>query len=358
MKRKNNLKLPNGFGSIIYLGGNRRKPYGALKTVGWNENGNAIREYVGYADSWNNAYKLLLEYNDNPYDLNLKNITLEEVFDKLELKLLEDLENGKISKSSYSCLKSSYSQHLSKLKNKSIFEIKRKDIQSLIDTSKLKYTGRNYIKILFTRIVNFCIDELELNLDTSLYLKLDIGEKEKSDKHIPFKTDEIEEIEKLAEYNDLAKMIMIYLYTGLRPSELLGIHKSNVFLNNNYMVGGIKTEAGKNRLIPIHSKIKKYIQYFYDKSNGEFLIINEKSNKKFTYDSYRDKFDNLMNQLTFKHTPHDTRHTFATKCDECGIETNIIKILLGHSLASDVTLDVYIHKNAESLRKEVEKITY
>ncbi len=33
------MKLPNGFGSIVYLGENRRKPYGALETIGWNEEG-------------------------------------------------------------------------------------------------------------------------------------------------------------------------------------------------------------------------------------------------------------------------------------------------------------------------------
>ena len=38
MKRTRNLKLPNGFGSVIYLGDNRRRPYAALKTMGWDEN--------------------------------------------------------------------------------------------------------------------------------------------------------------------------------------------------------------------------------------------------------------------------------------------------------------------------------
>ena len=358
MRRKNNLKLPNGFGSIIHLGGNRRKPYGALKTVGWNENGNAIREYVGYADTWNNAYKLLLNYNDKPYDLKNKNITIDDIYNIIEPIMKEDYLNevDGMSKSNYKNLVSAYNNHLNKLKDVNILEIKKNQIQTIINQSGLKHTGRGYIKNIFDRIISYAIDELELPIDHNL-TNLNIGTKEKSTKHIPFKDEEIQLIKELAENNDIAKLIMIYFYTGLRPSELLNIEVTNVFLNENYMIGGSKTKAGKNRTIPIHSKIKDYIKYFYNQ-NKKYLISSNGTNKKIAYDYYQKSFNKLMNQLGLNHSPYDTRHTFGTKCSECGISESNIKRLMGHSLSNDVTNDVYIHKAVEELIKEVEKIIY
>ena len=356
MKRTHNLKLPNGFGSIIFLGDKRRCPYAALKTVGWDDNGKQIREYVGYGKTWNEAYNILLEYNNNPYDLKYKNITLSEVYEMVEKILSEQLDNGKTSKSNYSALISAWNCHLSKLSKNKVLDLKRKDIQDLIDKSNLKYTGRNYIKILFNKIIDYCINDLEIKVNENI-CKVDIGDKEKSDLHKPFSSDEIKTILEHAQINKIAKMIIIYLHTGLRPSELLKIKIDDINLNENYMIGGIKTKAGKDRIIPIHSYIKDYILYFYNKNN-KYLITNETNNSIMSYDAYQNRFDKLMNQLNMNHTPHDTRHTFATKCEDVGISDVNIKILMGHSLANDVTNDVYIHKTAEKLKNEIEKIKY
>ena len=66
----------------------------------------------------------------------------------------------------------------------------------------------------------------------------------------------------------------------------------------------------------------------------------------------------MMRELKMKHTPHDTRHTFATKCDEVHMSDSTLKILMGHSLAGDVTNDVYVHKTVDRLLEEVERISY
>lgn len=351
MKRTRNLKLPNGFGSIVYLGNNRRRPYGAIKTIGWTDEKKQNKKYIGYAETWNEAYKILLEYNNSPYDLINKNITLGETYEKLLVKLENDYDNGIISKSTLSCLKSSYNGYLRKLENRPILELRKKEIQDIINDSKLKYTGRNYIKILFTRIIKFGNDDLELNINENIYKDLKVGEKEKSNLHKPFTIEEVNIIQNLASSNDIAKMLMIYFYSGLRPSELLLIKTKDIHLDENYMIGGIKTKYSINRIIPIHSFIKEYIEYFYNSEN-KFLI------NKMNYDMYQNRFENLMNSLNMNHTPHDTRHTFATRADEVNIPLPIIKLLLGHSLANDVTNDVYIHKNLNSLLMEIEKIRY
>lgn len=74
------MKLPNGFGSVYKLSGNRRKPYVAKKTKGWNINpdtGKAKQLYitVGYYATRKEALTALAEFNANPYDVNAAKVT-------------------------------------------------------------------------------------------------------------------------------------------------------------------------------------------------------------------------------------------------------------------------------------------
>ena len=356
MRRKNHLKMPNGFGTIQYLGDNRRNSYGARKTIGWDENGKQIRPYVGYAKDWNSAYEILLQYNNMPFDLGFKNTTIGEVYNILEPILLKSYQNEEMSESNYKNMISVYKNHLIKIENKKIMELKKKEVQKVIDESGLKYTGRDYIKNIFTRIIDYSVEELGLSVDAKL-TDLNVGKKEKSTKHIPFTDKEIEILKTLPKTKLIVKLIMIFLYTGMRPNEGLNIETTNVFIDKGYMIGGSKTEAGRNRIIPIHSDIKQFIIELYD-TNNKYLIVNENTKQKMSYDTYQKMFDALMQNLNLDHTPYDTRHTFATKCAKAGINDVIIKIIIGHSLANDVTNNIYIHRDVEMLRKEIEKIKY
>lgn len=66
------MKLPNGFGSVHKLTGNRRKPWRARKTVGWDFDPvekKAKQKYItiGYYTTQKDAIQALADYNANPY---------------------------------------------------------------------------------------------------------------------------------------------------------------------------------------------------------------------------------------------------------------------------------------------------
>ena len=61
---------------------------------------------------------------------------------------------------------------------------------------------------------------------------------------------------------DTIKIILIHIYTGMRMSELAGIRMENVHLKEQYMIGGMKTQRGRNRTIPIADCILPLVKHF------------------------------------------------------------------------------------------------
>ena len=138
----------------------------------------------------------------------------------------------------------------------------------------------------------------------------------------------------------------------MRPMELLSIKTADVFLNDCYMTGGLKTKAGKNRVIPISNKIMPFVRNRYNPDNT-YLI--ELAGKPITYKKYRQLFDNIMQSLNMKHLPHDGRHTFASMADTSGLNKVAVKRIMGHS-SKDITEKVYTHKEIRELVSAVNKL--
>lgn len=62
-----------------------------------------------------------------------------------------------------------------------------------------------------------------------------------------------------------------------------------------------------------------------------------------------------MTKLGMSHLPHDCRHTTATKLDNVGANTTVVKRILGHA-SHDITERVYTHKTHEQLVETIDKI--
>lgn len=67
------MRLPNGYGGVVKLSGNRRRPYAARITTGWHINditGKRIQHYqiLGYAPTRSEALQILARYNNYPID--------------------------------------------------------------------------------------------------------------------------------------------------------------------------------------------------------------------------------------------------------------------------------------------------
>ena len=69
----------------------------------------------------------------------------------------------------------------------------------------------------------------------------------------------------VGKYPDI-DLILIQCYSGWRPRELCYLRLDDVDLNARTFTGGLKTNAGKNRVVPIHPRIFDLVQARYQKS--------------------------------------------------------------------------------------------
>lgn len=81
------MRLPNGYGSVVKMSGKRRKPYMVRKTIGWHldeTKGRQIQDFqiIGYAETRAEGLRMLAEYNQNPYDVNVAKVTFSEVYER------------------------------------------------------------------------------------------------------------------------------------------------------------------------------------------------------------------------------------------------------------------------------------
>ena len=348
------FKRANGTGSVYKLSGRRLRPYIAIVTTNYHKSaisGEKIqkRTPIGYFKTRDDALLALIKYSQNPYDIEKRNIKFSEVY--------REWSEGHFKTISASAIRTYNSafRHFEMIHDRKFVDLRPRDIERCIYNAPVHSATKKRMKSLCGLLYQYSIKN-ELT-DTNYAILLD---KIETDPPIydrtPFSDNEINILVKKCSvpYVDI---ILIALFTGLRPSELLDMQLHNVNLNEGYMVGGSKTDAGTNRIIPIHNKIEKLIEvrFLKSKSQGSSFLISDDEGNPISYFQYRRKFNSIMDTLHMNHLPHDTRHTFISMAKENGVDEYILKLIVGHAIG-DITERVYTHRNIEALRREIAKI--
>lgn len=331
------MRLPNGFGSVYKLSGNRRKPYAAVLTYGMDDEGKYKRRYLGYAVTKKEAMTMLAEYHNKPFNVEERTITLLELWERWKN---HRIASGKNFPSNYKSTR----KHLSKLHNTKFIDIRPSDLQDVINS--LNPPSAHIMKSVMNMMYKYAryIDIIQANYADSI----DIPIIEDSTMHKPFTNKEIESLLAFRD-NDIAMFAYVSIYTGMRPSEIIIMKRDDVHIEKRYMSGGMKTPKGKNRIIPIHEKIVPIIQEWYDVGKP-LLYTNHKNYADMLRDWHNTKIPAIEN-----HLPHDGRHTCTTKLDDAGTNKKIQKLILGHT-SKDIEERVYTHKTIQQLIDAINKI--
>lgn len=327
---KKHMRLPNGYGSIHKLSGNRRKPWRVRVTKGWNEKGKQLFDNLGYCESRADAMILLAKYNENPWDVDTSDLTLAKLFDawfKSEEAGMKPV-SARIYQKAYSRTES--------IQKMNFNDIRSPHIQAIIDGMTQGYTVKKTIKTLFNKLYVYA---LKFDISTKNYATfVNVPKDEKPiNPHKPFTDDEIKKI--MIQKGDQWELAQMLIFTGMRINELLSVETVNIHLDKGYLIGGSKTDAGKDRVIPISRHIRATIEKWYDPDKKKLI---EKRGM-----SYQSTNNFWHDQIT-GHTPHDARHTFISLMNRAEVNDVSIERIAGHS-SQGVTKSVYTHKTTDDL---------
>lgn len=342
------MRHANGTGSVQKLSGRRRSPYNARITTGWTDDGNPIRKSIGCFATRREADAALEAYYRDPYAIGAEVASFRDVFEKLV-----DTHILKLSKSSQNGYMAAY-KRCERLYGKPFRDIKTADLQNVLDEAETGYESRRKMVALFKEMYKYAMANDIVKKDYSEYVKNGRRDTDPHLKRAVFTQLEIDRLFEVAPYVKNADLILIMVYSGFRISELLELKCSGVDLVERTMRGGSKTEAGKNRLVPIHPKIFGFVQSRFD-SSAEYLVRQE-NGRKYAYTTFlRIYFDPIMERFGMSHRPHDCRHTFFTMMDNSNANHVATKMIGGHS-SYKTSEKVYTHKEIEDLREAIELI--
>ena len=335
------MRNPNGYGSIYKLSGKRRRPWAVRKTVGWDFNKNTckakpIYEFVGYYPTRSEAMQALANYNDSPYDISIRNMTFEGVYEKWS-----DAHFENISQSNINSYKAAY-RLCESIKNMLFAEIRLDHLQKIVDTSGKNTPTLKKLKVMLGLMYDYAVihDIVPTEKREKVrYLNISKPGNPNAYKRSRFNDTEIKKVWTSKDNDIYYTVVLMLLYSGPRVSELLDLKKENVNLYEKwYYIPKSKTQAGI-RYVPISDKVLPFFEYWMTRES-EYLICTP-DGKKMTYDKfYNTHWKKLMAALNIKHTPHCTRYTTISKLTEVGVDDRIIKQIVGHQ-GKDVTEIVY-----------------
>ncbi len=396
----------NKSGTVVFLGKGRYKPFSARLLVGKDMYGKPIYHDIAtfedklaaivFLENWTKDPKPIKikkdKYNrietftcfqgtDTPYPLvpvkdmncNINNedktlYTFSQVFEGMKKDLFPDEEEIILEKDKHIKPKDKYSYHNSRamqsaynkateLYDKIYSDIAQSDFKNCIKNLKTGASSKNTMLRLFSAMDKYAYSENIITKKSSM----DIKYKETESTRTPFTYSQIEYLWNIKPTNKKEKFVRDILllanYTGCRAEELFFIYTKNIHLEKDYFVAGLKTQAGRNREIPIHKSIKSIFAEYYNKDN-EFLFMYNKK-RKMQYSCYGYWFRSFIkNHPTLNgKTAHCGRHGVETELKKLNVKPVIINSILGHKNGNTAD-DIYTHISIEEKLEAINMIEY
>jgi integrase len=275
---------------------------------------------------------------EQPAGIN-PSITFAKLYD-----LWSEQHFDKVSKSTSDGYRAAYAK-CGALYNRQFAQLKAADLQKVVDECEMSRRTKADIKSLFSNMYRYAIQNDYIDKNYAEFVKLPKKPKSKKD---AFTAEERKTLWKA--YNGGNKFvghILVMIYTGMRYGEYSIVTKENVNLKEKYIVGGIKTDAGINRVIPLADCIIPIVKELYEQGEKKLLEIPEKK----WYSTYYF----VLEQLGIRRlNPHCCRHTTATALAAANVPPAVITAIMGHEDYS--TTLIYTHMPLNDLLSAINKI--
>lgn len=328
------MKLPNNYGTIYKLSGNRRKPWIARKMVGKlpDPEGRRMKiQYVtiGYYEKKSDALTALARFNAEPYDPVKRARTLSEVHDAWADEYLPNLKSADPYKAAWKVLEPMGARQMA--------DLTLDDYQFVIDQSEKNSPTLMNVKLLLSLMYKYAVVHEVVppaKREMIPYIKIPKRNPNAIVRKV-FTREEIAELWK-DPHDPSKRLALILIFTGMRVGELLALKDEEVdFDAQRISITHAKTAAGV-REVPIGDKILPLMKEFMSERRQKYSATKAKI-------------------VSLGHTPHDTRHTFASMAAEAGIDQRLIDAILGHA-GANMALKIYTHFSLEAKLEAVNNL--
>ena len=343
------MRQPNGAGSITKLTGKRRNPYMVRLAATYDDN-REIRPVLGYYPTLREAKEALQSLDGNLH-VDKVSMTLRQLYEAWS----NTRAYTELASQTQLNYQASWKKRLDPvLGNHKVREIRTDQLQSIIDKAEaggMSHSSISKDKALMTLLWRYAMAQDIVSKNYAALVELPANSNTSSKD--AFSDVELDKIKKAALGGvPWADVVLILCYTGFRIQALLDM--TPFAFDGVVLRGGVKTAAGKNRIVPVHPLILPYVKARAE-SGDPYLVSrdgNKMSAKYFRERLYRPLLDAIgVRPLN----PHCCRHTFATLAYKAGIGAKERQLLLGHT-SEAMTLH-YTHDEINLLKSAIEKIS-
>lgn len=171
-------------------------------------------------------------------------------------------------------------------------------------------------------------------------------------------------------------IILVLIGTGMRPADLVKIRRDDAIDVDGHclLLAGSKTKAGRGRPLYINSAVWPiFLRYYLAAAPGGYVFPSP-AGKQLSLHNYRvrefypalarlgimpnpyrpdgSRVDDVPPRLV----PYSCRHTFFTLAAQSGVRKDVMQRTGGHAIGSDITDRVYIHRAAQDMAAELDKL--
>lgn len=355
------MKRPNGAGQVIKLTGKRRRSF-AVRITKWDEKTKRRKYiYLGYYVTYQEAELALSLYRVNP--IEKPEITFGELYAEWSA-----MKYGKRTKATADNYRAAWN-YLKPLEVTKVRNLRTAHIQRIVDHAEYRPASKKgeplkplqpcsrssleKIRGLAVLLMDYAVQQDIVDKNYASFVEL--PRVHKTEKEC-FSDLEVQKIKAAADTGDVGcQEVYIMICSGFRISEFLSLDRFTVDTEKLTFRAGEKTEAGYNRVVPIHPACVSFVKSLLQ-INGQAMVCKDDGSlmsvdyfRKYVY------YPALERASVRRLVPHATRHTFASRAAKVGVPTNEIQKLLGHAKYS-FTADTYTHVDLESLSAAVAAI--
>lgn len=346
------MRNPNGYGGIVKMKGNRRKPYRVRVTVGYeyDENGHSrqVQRTLGTYATYEEAAEALTAWHKNPVVLD-PTVTMAEIYRRWSEEKYQTVSAATVR--SYTAAFNAVPM----LHDVLFKDLRRNHLQNAVDACGKNLPTLQNIKIVLGYLFEYAIQNDIVDKDYSRYIDLTrhrqkVEESNKEPIHTNFKKQEIKALWDHTE-EPCVKDLLALIYSGLRISEYLALTPEDIDTEVRFLnIRKSKTASGKRR-VPIS---KKTVAFW--REIRKMRECKEHLSTSRQYQIFKETSQASMKKIGLsEHLMHDTRHTTATLLHAAKVDPYIVKKILGHS-TQDITEKVYTHFSDQDLLKAIDKI--